>query len=208
MKTMFGTAAASAEEQSKMKSSKLLAGFAVIGVGIAGMVGPVSAANGSGGPGGSGSRPTPKPNPAPRPPGPSRPPKPAELKVDNRVQYLPTPRDTIARNGNLVINVRVPPDKNGQGGYEGRVDLMKTIDRIRNGGPKLGKNDGEPYNNKTQPQVREKPPGYWREYVVETPGMTGPGKQRLLVGGKGEIVYTNNHYKTWRWISNGKSREN
>lgn len=41
------------------------------------------------------------------------------------------------------------------------------------------------------------PVGYYTEYVHPTPGILGPGPQRIVVGQGGEMYYTADHYKTF-----------
>jgi len=45
--------------------------------------------------------------------------------------------------------------------------------------------------------VTHEPAGYYTEYVHPTPGISGPGPQRIVVGKQGETYYTNDHYKTF-----------
>ncbi|TEL31386.1 hypothetical protein IPC177_31060 [Pseudomonas aeruginosa] len=47
-----------------------------------------------------------------------------------------------------------------------------------------------------------KPVGYYTEYVHPTPGVTGPGAQRIVVGKGGEMYCTADHYKTFIPINN------
>lgn len=47
------------------------------------------------------------------------------------------------------------------------------------------------------PQLPSRPAGYYREYVVPTPGVAGPGAQRLVIGRAGEVYYTPNHYQSF-----------
>ena len=35
---------------------------------------------------------------------------------------------------------------------------------------------------------------YYKEYVHPTPGVNGPGPQRIIKGGNGEIYFTPDHY--------------
>lgn len=39
--------------------------------------------------------------------------------------------------------------------------------------------------------------GYYREYVHPTPGVNGPGPQRIVTGQGGEIFYTPDHHVTF-----------
>lgn len=78
----------------------------------------------------------------------------------------------------------------------GDVDLGPTLARIRAGVPFPHKNDGSVFTNK-EGLLPKKPFGYYREYVHPTPGVSGPGPQRVIIGNGGEIYYTPDHYKTF-----------
>lgn len=43
----------------------------------------------------------------------------------------------------------------------------------------------------------QRPTVHYAEYVHPTPGISGPGPQRLVVGKGGEVYYTADHYKTF-----------
>ncbi|UFI47588.1 ribonuclease domain-containing protein [Pseudomonas savastanoi] len=43
--------------------------------------------------------------------------------------------------------------------------------------------------------------GYYTEYVHPTPGIVGPGPQRIVVGKGGEMYYTADHYKTFMMLA-------
>ncbi|MFE4111437.1 VENN motif pre-toxin domain-containing protein, partial [Kosakonia sp. YIM B13611] len=80
--------------------------------------------------------------------------------------------------------------------FEGTVDLEPTLERISSGGVFPHKNDGSIYKNKSG-SLPEKPAGYYTEYVHPTPGIDGPGPQRIVVGKEGEMYYTPDHYETF-----------
>jgi RHS repeat-associated protein len=71
-----------------------------------------------------------------------------------------------------------------------------TLDRIKKGIKNPHKNDGSTFKNKGG-DLPSQPPGYYKEYVVPTPGVKGPGAQRIVQGCKGETYYTPDHYKTF-----------
>ena len=52
------------------------------------------------------------------------------------------------------------------------------------------------YDNKESilPQRVE---GYYKEYVHPTPGIRGPGTQRIVIGGGNEWYYSPDHYQTF-----------
>jgi filamentous hemagglutinin len=85
---------------------------------------------------------------------------------------------------------------------EGTVDLGPTLERIETGGSFPHRNDGGIFNNRplpgrTTPELPAQPAGYYREYVHPTPGVQGPGPQRVVVGQGGEMYYTPDHYQTF-----------
>lgn len=85
---------------------------------------------------------------------------------------------------------------------EGTVDLKPTLDRIASGGRFPHRNDGSIFQNrplagKTTPELPVRPTGYYREYVHPTPGISGPGPQRVVVGQRGEMYYTPDHYDSF-----------
>jgi ribonuclease T1 len=45
--------------------------------------------------------------------------------------------------------------------------------------------------------------GYYREYTVPTPGESDRGARRIVAGDGGEKYYTDDHYETFQFISEG-----
>jgi filamentous hemagglutinin len=76
------------------------------------------------------------------------------------------------------------------------ADLGNTLDRINRGQPYPWRNDGSVFRN-DQGRLPEQPPGYYTEYVHPTPGISGPGAQRVVTGANGEIYYTPDHYSNF-----------
>ncbi len=88
----------------------------------------------------------------------------------------------------------------------GTVDLQPTVDRINDGVAFPHRNDGSTFQNRpargqTIPELPVQPPGYYTEYVHPTPGVAGPGPQRVVVGAGGEVYYTPDHYGTFIPVS-------
>jgi len=80
------------------------------------------------------------------------------------------------------------------------VDLQPTLDRIASGGAPLSRNDGTVFQNRPvngEQLLPVQPAGYYTEYVVPTPGINGPGPQRIITGKGGEIYYTPDHYQSF-----------
>jgi RHS repeat-associated protein len=105
---------------------------------------------------------------------------------------------------------RVVPDQtvtsHGTIVHQGDVDVGPTLDRVSRGERHAHKNDGSVFQNRAvtrggaviaPPQLPSRPAGYYREYVVPTPGVAGPGAQRLVIGRAGEVYYTPNHYQSF-----------
>lgn len=116
------------------------------------------------------------------------------------------------RSGTVSQQARLPPrrvldqmrilDQHGEVLYRGRVDLQATLERIAAGGHYPHRNDGAVFQNRPPPGEREpllprQAQGYYREYVHPTPGESGPGPQRVVVGRGGEYYYTPDHYQTF-----------
>ncbi len=87
-------------------------------------------------------------------------------------------------------------DKYGQLFTEGTTDLGPTLDRIRTGGGYSHIRDATTFGNR-EGLLPKQPYGYYTEYVHPTPGMTGPGPQRIVTGREGEIYYTPDHYQSF-----------
>ncbi len=114
---------------------------------------------------------------------------------------LPTPQQPRAWS-KMTFQTHVPAYR-GAPAYKGTVDLRPTIQRVGKPGPRLGPNDGGVFRGNFQngaSVLRPQRPGYYREFVVPTPGVQGPGRQRLVVGQRGEMYYTPNHYQSFRQV--------
>lgn len=84
----------------------------------------------------------------------------------------------------------------GEGGAVCESDLTATINRVEAGQKLPYRNDATVFQNR-EGLLPQKPPGYYTEYVHPTPGIDGPGVQRVIVGHDGEIYYSPDHYKSF-----------
>lgn len=100
--------------------------------------------------------------------------------------------------GTRISNVTLHNEA-GRAIYRGSIDLKPTLDRIRKGQRNLHRNDGAVFQNR-EGRLPQKRAGYYHEYVVPTPGVSGPGPQRLIVGSASEYYYTSDHYKSFQRI--------
>ena len=79
----------------------------------------------------------------------------------------------------------------------GEVDLTATLVRIARGESFPHRNDGGAFGNR-EGRLPRRPRGYYREFVHPTPGVNGPGPQRLVLGAGGDLWYTADHYDSFR----------
>lgn len=103
-----------------------------------------------------------------------------------------------AAPGDLALIVRnvVIRDVDGRIAYSGDVDLAPAMRRIEAGERDPHRNDGGVFGNR-EGLLPARPQGYYREYVVRTPGMSHAGPQRLVLGDAGEIYFTADHYASF-----------
>ncbi len=102
-------------------------------------------------------------------------------------------------NDRLIVKNITIKDQSGRVAFKGDVDLHPTFDRIERGEKFPHRNDGSPFRN-LERRLPQKPAGYYTEYVHPTPGMNGPGPQRVVIGKDGEAFYTHDHYNSFRKV--------
>lgn len=136
----------------------------------------------------SNSRNTPQPNPNAQ-----------KEKGVNLGKNSPTKKQDVENRPTLIQNVTLR-NQDGKTIYQGDIDLQPTIDRIERGERHAHRNDGSVFQNREN-RLSRKPSGYYREYVVPTPDLSGPGPQRLILGNGGEVYYTHDHYRSFRRIN-------
>lgn len=91
----------------------------------------------------------------------------------------------------------------GESGAQ-RQELEATLARIRSGGPFPYARDGIVFENRER-LLPDRPRGYYREYTVDTPGLSHRGPRRVVTGGDPPEVYyyTEDHYRSFRRIEGG-----
>jgi guanyl-specific ribonuclease Sa len=107
------------------------------------------------------------------------------------------PESAAASGDNKRVQNVVIHDLEGQVVYRGTVDLQETLERIDQRQRLDFRNDGSTFANR-EGRLPRKPAGYYKEYVHPTPGLAGPGPQRIVVGTEGEAYYTPDHYRTFK----------
>lgn len=78
-------------------------------------------------------------------------------------------------------------------------EARDTIALIQRGGPYPHRQDGSVFSNREQ-RLPQRPRGYYREYTVDTPGLSHRGAKRIVTGGDPPEAwyYTDDHYDSFR----------
>jgi len=123
-------------------------------------------------------------------------------------QGVPAPADvTPADQGRSPvanpIEDMVIRDQDGDVAFRGTIDLTETLQRVQKGKKLRFPNDGSVFQNREK-RLPVQPAGYYHEWVHPTPGLDGPGPQRIVTGERGEIYYTSDHYRTFRRLDGGQ----
>ncbi|WP_200882053.1 ribonuclease domain-containing protein [Nitrincola sp. A-D6] len=76
--------------------------------------------------------------------------------------------------------------------------LQNTLKLIKQGGPFPYDRDGITFENRER-RLPNQPRGYYREYTVDTPGLSHRGPRRVVTGGNPPVVYyyTEDHYHSF-----------
>jgi hypothetical protein len=106
--------------------------------------------------------------------------------------------EPVRGHATIVRNVRVT-DEDNRIVYRGDIDLTETLDRIERGERLRFSHDGITFENREK-RLPNAPSGYYHEFIHPTEGESGPGGQRIVVGRKGEVYYTPDHYRTFRRV--------
>lgn len=77
-----------------------------------------------------------------------------------------------------------------------RAAVTRIAALIDRGGPFAFAKDGAVFENRER-RLPRRPPGYWREYTVPTPGEDDRGARRLVAGDRHELYYTRDHYQSF-----------
>jgi guanyl-specific ribonuclease Sa len=109
-----------------------------------------------------------------------------------------TPRG--ANDGPSIASERdsaaLPPEVTGL-----PAEAQQTLRLIATDGPFPYDRDGTTFQNRER-RLPAQPPGYYREYTVQTPGSSDRGARRIVSGGNPpvEFYYTDDHYRSFRRI--------
>jgi len=78
-------------------------------------------------------------------------------------------------------------------------EARTVLHQIEVGGPFRYSKDGAVFGNRER-RLPAQPYGYYREYTVPTPGARDRGPRRIIAGRKGELYYTDDHYRRFKRI--------
>lgn len=79
------------------------------------------------------------------------------------------------------------------------AEAQDALKRIDHGGPFPYAKDGSVFFNR-EGLLPPAPRGYYREFTVPTPNFTDRGPRRIVRGGRGELYYTEDHYRTFKRV--------
>ncbi|MBN8624397.1 MAG: ribonuclease [Planctomycetes bacterium] len=127
--------------------------------------------------------------------------KPSVSKPTASTSTSPRPNAAATKRPSLTRNV-VLRDQDGDVIYRGEIDLGPSLERIAAARKLRFPNDGSTFQNR-EGRLPRKPSGYYTEWVVPTPGESGPGPQRIVLGDDGDVWYTRDHYKNFERIPGG-----
>lgn len=80
------------------------------------------------------------------------------------------------------------------------IEAQETLRLIRAGGPFPYAKDGTVFANRER-ILPLRPRGFYREYTVPTPGSRDRGPRRLVTGGRSEVYWTPDHYRSFSRVS-------
>ncbi len=123
----------------------------------------------------------------------------AAPSVSNKPSAATKPAASSSADDPLVVRNVTLRDEDRREIYRGDIDLRPTLERIAADKRLRFSHDGTTFQNR-EGRLPRKPPGYYREWVVPTPGEGGPGPQRLVTGEDGDVWYTADHYTSFRRV--------
>jgi ribonuclease T1 len=85
-------------------------------------------------------------------------------------------------------------------------EARQTLRLIAQGGPFPHRQDGSVFGNR-EGRLPRQARGYYREYTVDTPGLSHRGARRIVTGGQPprEYYYTDDHYESFRRFETGNT---
>ena len=79
-------------------------------------------------------------------------------------------------------------------------EIAKALERAKTKKIKFPGHDGKTFENYNNQLPHNADPDYYTEWAVETPGVSGLGLRRLVIGKGGEVYYSPDHYESFQRI--------
>ena len=122
----------------------------------------------------------------------------------------PAPVASSPESNSAPTSMEVPPSPPTQSLPETRLpdflpaEASDTIVLIQRGGPFPYRQDGGVFGNR-EGHLPRHPRGWYREYTVDTPGLSHRGARRIITGGNPPKTwhYTSDHYDSFRDFNPG-----
>lgn len=108
-----------------------------------------------------------------------------------------SPSSESPTTSRTVIASQTIRDQDGKVVFRGDVDIGPTLARIQRDERLRFSHDGIVFQNRER-RLPHKPSNYYHEFVHPTPGVGGPGPQRIITGREGETYYTPDHYRSFQ----------
>lgn len=117
---------------------------------------------------------------------------------DDRIRKVDAPRDPpITRVEPAPAPTSPPPiEISWISDPHERATVLRVAQQIDRGGPYDYRKDGSVFENRER-RLPKRPPSYWREYTVATPGEDDRGARRLVAGERHELYYSRDHYQSF-----------
>ena len=120
-----------------------------------------------------------------------------EREPQRKPEVTRPPDQKVPAASRTIIARQTIRDEGGGVVYRGDVDVGPTLSRISRDERLRFSHDGIVFQNRER-RLPRKPAGYYHEFVHPTPGVGGPGPQRIVMGREGETYYTPDHYRTFQ----------
>ncbi len=112
--------------------------------------------------------------------------------------WLDLPEPSVSDEASQTVDSASPAASATQAAFL-PPEAHRTLARILAGGPHPYAQDGTTFFNR-EGHLPSKPRGYYREYTVDTPGLSHRGARRIVTGGTppSDWYYTDDHYDSFR----------
>lgn len=115
-----------------------------------------------------------------------------------------SPQATAALDATAAYPFADDPPSDWVGGAvrinEVPAEALDTLELIADDGPFPYSQDGSTFQNR-EGILPDRRTGFYREYTVDTPGLSHRGARRLVASDDLEVYYTDDHYDSFRFLA-------